>query len=343
LKDGQTIRALVISISLVAAIWLGDLSPLRAETLRIASFHTELSRDGPGLLFSDILSGQDVQVAAVIETLIAADADILTLQGIDYDLENRAIGVLADALATAGAPYPHLFSAAPNAGLATDLDLDGDGRPGGPGDAQGFGYFYGQGGMAVLSRFPIDTAGVADFTELLWRDLPGALLPETEAGPFPSAEALRIQRLFPNGAWAVPIEHPGYGTVTVLTFHAGPPVFDGSEDRNGKRNHDELMFWQHYLSGTFGPAPSETYILSGNANLDPERSDGRHDAIRHFLTHPMLQDPLPDRPTVNWQNTGEMRVSYILPSRDWTVTEAGILPPNPEASRHSLIWVDLTR
>jgi hypothetical protein len=65
-------------------------------------------------------------------------------------------------------------------------------------------------------------------------------------------------------------------------------------------------------------------------------------------------DPAHD--TVDWPDTrptdpGNLRVDYILPTRDLTVTGAGLHWPDPEdaaalartetASRHRLIWVDL--
>jgi hypothetical protein len=39
--------------------------------------------------------------------------------------------------------------------------------------------------------------------------------------------------------------------VHFLTAHPTPPTFDGAEDRNGKRNHDEIRFWADYV-----PAPA---------------------------------------------------------------------------------------
>jgi endonuclease/exonuclease/phosphatase family metal-dependent hydrolase len=195
--------------------------------------------------------------------------------------------------------------------------------------------------MALLSRYPIDVTAVQDFTDLLWRDMPAALLPQTDAGPFPSEQAQAIQRLASHGAWVVPITHPDIGQITVLTYHASPPVFDGPEDRNGKRNHDETRFWSLYLDGTFGPAPASQFILMGDANLDPTRGDGIGAAMQALLSHPLLQDPLATQPTVTFSQTGPLRVDYVLPSADWTVTDARITQPNPNASRHSLVWVDL--
>lgn len=317
--------------------------PATADTLRVATYNTELSRKGPGLLLRDIVKGEDPQIKAVIAEITQADPDILTLQGIDYDLENRALSAFAKALTAAGTSYPHLFSATPNAGRMTTLDLDGDGRTGGPGDAQGFGRYFGQGSMAVLSKYPILTDEAQDYADLLWRDLPQAMLPTTDGTPYPSQAAQDIQRLSSHGHWVIPISHPSFGTVTLMTYHATPPVFDGDEDRNGRRNHDETLFWHHLLDGTIGTAPTAPFVLTGDANLDPERGDGRGTAMRQLLSHPALQDPLPGVPTVTFEQTGPLRVDYVLPSADWTVTDAQIQPINPNASRHALVWVDLAR
>lgn len=316
--------------------------PGLADGLRIATFNTELSRRGPGLLLRDIQRG-DPQVDAVIEVIRQAAPDVIALQGIDYDLRGAALSALADALEEKGVTYPHWFSAPPNAGLATDIDLDGDGRTGGPGDAQGYGRFFGQGSMAILSRYPIGTEGVQDFSAVLCRDLPEALLPEVNGTPFPSADALAIQRLSSHGHWAVPVQHPELGEVTLMTYHATPPVFDGPEDRNGRRNHDETAFWLHFLEGAFGPHPTDRFILLADANLDPDGGDGRGDVMRRLLSHPHLTDPLPGQPTVAWPQTGPLRVDYILPSTDWRVIDAGISRIDPAASRHALVWVTLDR
>ena len=271
-----------------ACLLLSLAPPAAAETFKVATFNTELSRKGPGLLLRDIRKGDDPQITAVLDMIQSANADVITLQGFDYDLGGLALSAFAEALATRGVPYPHLFTAPPIAVLATGLDMDGDGKLGGAADAQGYGRFYGAGSMAILSKHPILTQEVRDYATLLWRDLPGALLPETDNGPFPSAEALAVQRLSSHGHWAVPIEHPTLGRITLMTFHASPPVFDGPEDRNGKRNHDEVAFWSRLLDGQLGPTPTPPFVLAGDANLDPKKGDGRSEAIRALLAHPML-------------------------------------------------------
>lgn len=338
-----------------------------AEPLRIASFNTELSRDGPGLFLRDLQKGKDKQISNVLNVIVQTSPDILALQGVDWDYDGMALDALVTALANAGAPYPHRLALKPSSGKMTTLDLDGDGRTGGPGDAQGFGAFTGQTGMAILSRYPIDFTGVQDFSTLLWKDLPGARLPQRDGVPFPSQAAQDIQRLSSVGHWVVPVETP-LGRIHLLTSQAGPPVFEGPEDRNGLRNRDENRFWSLFLNGTLGPAPQDRFVLLGGTNLDPWDSDGYGEVVQGLLDDPRLQDPAPTSSgaatapdqghrspnatdTVEWDGVGRLRVDYVLPSRDWMVQASGVYwPAKGEAghetalgaSRHRLVWVDLT-
>lgn len=221
--------------------------------------------------------------------------------------------------------------------------------------------------MAVLSRFPIKHDSVQDFSGLLWQDLSDALMPVAEGAAFPSDEAHQVLRLSSVAHWVVPVALPE-SELKLLAFHATPPVFDGPEDFNGRRNHDQLVFWQHYLNGVFGTAPDSGFVLIGDANLDPVDGDGHISAIQGLLNHPGLQDPKPKRPgpvqhdssqsgdpwldTVAWPtpDPGERRVDYVLPSLDLKVVASGVYWPTGGmagaedariASRHKLVWVDL--
>ncbi len=143
-------------------VMLGLAAPALAEPLRIATFHTELERDGPGLLLRDILKGDDAQLIAVRQVIAATSPDILVLQGVDYDHGLVTLTALRDWLAQDGPDYPHLFARAPNAGLDSGVDLDGDGRLGGPRDAQGYGRFFGQGAWRSchVIRLPMRTCRI---------------------------------------------------------------------------------------------------------------------------------------------------------------------------------------
>ena len=338
--------------ALIAALGLNA----QADPLRIATYGPDLSRDGPGLLLRDLTrTGKkaDPQIAAVVQVIVETRPDILLLTDIDWDYDGLALTAFADLLAKAGLDYPHRFAARPNAGMATDLDLNGDGRLGSADDAQGFGEFTGQGGMAILSRHPIGP--VTDYSDALWRDLPGNLI-----GDALTPDAAAAQRLSTNGHWDVEIltQPP----LHLLAFAATAPVFDGPEDRNGRRNHDEIAFWATHL-------PDAPFVLAGNANLDPVDGDGRKDAIRALLADPRLTDPLPrsdgakaaadadqkgdpSLDTADWPDgkPGNLRVTYVLPASGLTITGSGTFWPAEgqplsqaaaTASPHKLVWLDL--
>ena len=287
--------------------------------------------------------------------IAAAGADILVLQDIDYDAGLEALSALAEGLEARGLSYPHLLALRPNTGWPTGVDIDGDGRSHRARDAHGYGHFNGQGGMAILSRHPLGP--VRDFSGMLWAELP-----ESHAPGVLTPEALAVLRLATVAAWDVAVDTPG-GRLHVLALHAGPPVFDGPEDRNGLRNADELRFWERYLDGWSPEGPGlgdAPFALMGTLNLDPARGEGRREALLALLAHPRLQDPAPRRPgggteTADWQepSPGDLRVDYILPAAGLEVVGAGVIWPEDApvmgvtseaaaaASDHRLVWVDI--
>ncbi|WP_449044646.1 endonuclease/exonuclease/phosphatase family protein [Paracoccus versutus] len=340
---------LLAGAALLAALGLAA----QADPLRIATFSPDLSRDGPGLLLRD-LGRKDAQIDAVVQVLAETRPDILLLTHFDWDYEDSALDAFAARLAQAGLDYPHRFAARPNSGMATRLDLNADGRLGTADDAQGFGTFSGQGGMAILSRHPIGP--VKDYTDFLWRDLPDNLMP-----PLP-AEVAAIRRLSSTAHWDAVVTVAGR-PLHLLAMSATPPVFDGPEDLNGRRNHDELAFWLHHL-------PDGPFVLAGNLNLDPLDSEGRPEALARIMAH--VTDPLPRSAggatakggvndghrgdpaldTGDWPDDkppGNLRVDYVLPARPLKVLDSGVFWPAEgplakaalAASAHRLVWVDL--
>ncbi len=309
-------------------------------------------------MLRDILSDKDEQARAVVAVVRASRADVILLGGIDYDLH----GVALDALAERVGGYPHRFSARPNRGLPTGIDLDGDGKIGGAGDAHGYGAFAGKSGLAILSRFPIWTENTYDFSAMAWRDLPGNMAPEGTPGEL---------RLSTTAHWDIPIDVGNGQSLHLLVWHATPPAFDA---RNPARNHDETALWLRYLDGDLPREPPESFVILGDANLDPVDGDGMGAAIHALLDHPRVTDPRPasagaalatggvndgqrgdpSLDTADWEDTpgrpGNLRVDYVLPSSDLTVLDAGVLWPVPgtllsrdveTASRHRLVWVDI--
>lgn len=312
-------------------------------------------------MLRDIVSDAP-QVVALRAVIGAAGADVLVLGDMDYDAQGAALDALNAGLAT---PYPHAQALQGNAGIDTGLDLDGDGRLGRPRDMQAYGRFAGQSGLGILSRMPI--GGVVSLNALLWQDLPGSLMSASERGA-----AGDVQRLSSGGHWIVPLQPAVGPALTLMVFHATPPVFDGPEDRNGRRNADEIALWQRLLDGALEqPAPSAPFVIAGTANIDPADGEGRRNAIADLLADPRLIDPRPASPggaaagrdgqtgdpaldTVDWDEPapGNLRVDYVLPSADLRLDRAGVLWPEEgadlaervvAASRHRLVWIDILR
>lgn len=313
------------------------------------------------MLLQALKRGDDPQHAAVIAVIKQLDADVLLLTGIDYDLNNAALDALAARLATAGVAYPYRVALRPNTGIATGLDLDGNGKTGEPRDGQGYGRFAGEGGMAILSHLPMEAEYARDFSSLLWKDLPESLIPAT------ATDAVRaLQRLSSTGHWEVPLRLPSGKTLRLLAWLGTPSVFDGPEDRNGRRNHDETAFWLQLLNGKLPYRPPDPpFVLLGQSSMDPADGEGLPAAIRALLAHPGLQDTEPRGSntrrdpgqsgdpaldTVVYDGVGGLRVDLVLPSADLKTLGSGVLwPPDDDAfaltlataSRHRPVWVDI--
>lgn len=324
--------------------------PALAGPVRVATYAPELTRKGPGLLLRDIRRG-DAQALAAARVIARARPDVIVLTGLDWDYDGAALAAFADLVAAQGLDLPHRFAARPNAGLASGLDLDGDGRRGGPRDAQGYGNFLGEGGMAVLSRLPLGP--VVDHSAALWRDLPGTLMPADTP-----AEVAAAQRLSSVAHWDVAVQTAD-GPLHLLAWSATPPAF---EPRNTPRNHDEAVFWLSHL-------PDAPFVLLGKINLDAHDGGGLAQALAALGT--VAQDPMPRAAYVPPQTganashggdpaldtafygdraPGHLRASTILPAHGLRVTGAGMIAADPAteagrdaatASRHRLIWVDL--
>jgi len=245
----------------------------RADTVRIATYNTHLARGEAGKLVTELKDGS-AQIDAVIRVIAAVNPDVLLINELDYDENREALGLFLERLAEAGVEYGYSFVAPVNTGRPTGLDLTGDGKDYGPENAQGWGVFEGQFGMAVLSRLPIASDDVRTFAGLRWSEMPDNLYP-LDYFPEPALEVLRLSS---KSHWDVPVK-AGDKTIHLLASHPTPPVFDGEEDRNGRRNHDEIRFWVDYIDGKDwmlsdqgtkgGLAEGTAFVLLGDLNNDP--------------------------------------------------------------------------
>ncbi|NPD06616.1 endonuclease/exonuclease/phosphatase family protein [Nocardioides sp. zg-1308] len=289
--------------------------PKHAE-LRFSTFNASLNRLTAGELVSDLSTPDDPQAAAVAETIQRTDPDVLLINEFDYVEGGVAAELFRENYLEVGhngaAPvdYPYYFVAPVNTGVPSGLDLDNSGTVEGGNDAYGFGTFPGQYGMVVYSKYPIASDDVRTFQDFLWKDMPGALLPDDPATPAPrdwySPAELDVFRLSSKSHWDVPIRVPGREPVHFLVSHPTPPTFDGTEDRNGTRNHDEIRFWADYVSGgrqagyiyddegrRGGLERHRHFVIAGDQNADPYDGDSVDEAINQLLDHPRVQDPHP--------------------------------------------------
>ncbi|BCL37973.1 phytase [Nostoc sp. MS1] len=353
------------------------------NSVRFSQFNASLNRNAEGKLITDLSTPDNAQAKAVAEIIQRNNPDVLLINEFDYVQENplQAVQLFQQnylKVSQNGATpveYPYIYIAPSNTGIASGFDLDNNGQivttPGAPGygnDAFGFGDFPGQYGMLLLSKYPIDTANVRTFHNFLWKDMPDSLLstissPGSNESWYSEAEK-NVLRLSSKSHWDVPIKINGE-TIHVLVSHPTPPTFDTAEDRNGKRNHDEIRFWADYITPgkgnyiyddggkTGGLAAGSRFVIMGDQNADPLDGDSFDNAIRQLLQNPNINtNVVPTSPggpqqavlqggannsqqgnpafdTADFADTapGNLRTDYVLPSADLQIIDSKVFWP----------------
>ena len=305
---------LMLVLTLVATP-VGAASPEQSlDIVRFATFNASLNRNFAGQLVSDLSTPNNVQAKTVAEIIQRTRPDVLLINEFDFVENGLAAELFQDnylSVSQNGAEpieYGYYFVAPSNTGIPSGFDLNNNGVVAGPDDAFGFGFFPGQFGMAVYSRYPILYDDIRTFQLFLWKDMPGALLPDDPSTPEPadwySPAELDVFRLSSKSHWDVPIEI-GDKVVHFLVSHPTPPVFDGPEDRNGTRNYDEIRFWADYISpgqrssyiydddGVYGGLePGAMFVIAGDQNSDPLDGDSIPGSIQLLLEHPLINTKL---------------------------------------------------
>ncbi len=363
--------------SLVAVLVFGCSTarmPTTQTTVRVATFNIfELGlakldeRDSTG-------AQSNAQLLAAASIIRELRPEILLLNEIDALPQDPALAARrfeAEFLAPGSNAirYPYIYSARTNTGDLSGYDLNRDGviasaadvgtRTHGD-DSWGYGTYDGQYGMAVLSQFPLDTMAVRSFRMFRWIDLPNANIP---TGWY-SDEVLEQFRLSSKTHWDVPVI-VGADTLHLLASHPTPTGFDGDEDRNGRRNYDEVGFWKYYLDQSEairddrgvagGLAMNASFVIMGDLNAAPDRDAPMFapaPAITQLLQHARVRDPAMLTGQSTTRSATGSRIDYVLPSANLRVTGGGVFRPdsltNPAdavrgaiASDHRLVWVDL--
>lgn len=339
-------------------------------SVKFASFNVSLFRPQQGQLKSDMGNSQDPQIKMVAEIIQRVRPDILILCEFDYDsaseslglFQRNYLGISQNGQDTINYPYRKSFSS--NTGVPAGLDLDKDGSSDGPGDNFGYGQFQGQYAFAVLSKWPLLSHRARNFQNFLWKDMPNSGVPTDTLGePYYSEEIMSSFRLSSKNHVDLPVVIRDT-TVHLLISHPTPPVFDGPEDRNGRRNFDEIRLWADYISGgnqaaylyddhgTAGGLENEAFVLFGDLNADPYDGDSLEGAVDQLLDHPKIHrgvargDLRPqssgskENATNNPRPMGDesglkefdtswwgLRVDYVLPSAGLDVTGSGVFWP----------------
>ncbi|WP_394225038.1 endonuclease/exonuclease/phosphatase family protein [Pseudoalteromonas spongiae] len=325
-----------------------------------------------------LASGDVQQINNIAEIIQRTRPDIILLNEFDY-IAKREKGI--DLFKTAYlevsqnglAPitYPYVYLAPVNTGVKTGLK----------GEAVklthfGFGRYVGQYGMVLLSKYPIVSKQVRTFQHFLWQDMPNNLMPVNPNGSqWYSSDERAIMRLSSKSHWDVPVTVCD-NTIHVLASHPTPPVFDGEEDRNGKRNHDEIRFWRDYISpssnhyiyddnGRHGGVSPQSFVILGDLNASAVDGDAHPNAINQLLSHPDVNHYGAPQSEGGLQNKPEnkhaathtagwgMRADYVLPSANLKVLNSAVFWPakgkqgahlvadRSASSDHRLVWVDI--
>ncbi|MGB3409075.1 MAG: endonuclease/exonuclease/phosphatase family protein [Jannaschia sp.] len=336
------------------------------------------------ILIDELASGTSQHSINIAKIVQATRPDVLLLNEFDY-IENPKEGIeqfIKEYLNVAqgknkAIDYPYYYYATFNTGIETPFDLNGDGKLEGSGnDAYGYGRYPGHYGMVLLSKFPIDEENIRTFQFFKWKDMPQHLQTRTADGDdFYSAEAWENFRLSSKSHWDVPIRF-GNKTIHVLASHPTPPGFDGEEDRNGKRNHDEIRFWHDYISdgdgsyiyddsGKKGALGNKSFVVMGDLNASPDEGNALKKGIGDLLNHPRVNNKFTPSSkggallsptneygkyhTASWK----LRADYVLPSIDLNVIDSGVFWPvagealhelmldRQSSSDHRMVWVKI--
>lgn len=352
------------------------------DSVRFATFNLSLNRPASGMLVEhlsnpnvdDVFRRQAKNNAEVIQR---NRPDVLLIN--EFDFAPQAVELFRknflEVSQNGARPihYRYAYIAPSNTGVATGFDLNNNGSivttPGAFGygdDSFGFGAFPGQFGMVVYSKYPILRDRVRTFQFFRWKDMPGALLPDDAGTAAPadwySPAELEVFRLSSKSHWDLPIRIEEK-TVHFLVSHPTPPVFDGPEDRNGKRNHDEIRFWADYVSGgqyiyddggvRGGLKPGERFVIAGDQNSDPKDGDSVPGSIQQLLNHPLVNtsktpaslggpeaaalqgganaghqsDPKYDTADFADGAPGNLRADYVLPSKNIQIKDSAVFWP----------------
>lgn len=389
-------KTILSSLGVCTLISLGACLNLNATEVTFATFNVSMEAQNylpkgqhgsPTVLAELLQTDNQPQIRNIANIIQLVRPDVLLLNEFDYIADSDS-GIKAFIKNYLNKPqgtalaidYPYFYYNTVNTGLPSPYDLDNNGKATGIGaDAWGFGFYPGQYGMVLLSKYPIDTAKVRTFQHFKWKDMPN-FLPTLKAdgSPWYSQEAWAEFPLSSKSHWDIPLTINGQ-TVHILASHPTPPVFDGEENRNGIRNHDEIRLWVDYITSEKagylyddngkigGLAENARFVLLGDQNASADNEgDALNASINALYNHVRVNNSLPPASKGGAEHTPDnakaayhtadwrMRADYVLPSKaGFVIKDSGVFWPQKAdplyplvgsrgaSSDHRLVWMKL--
>jgi len=376
----RLIHSLILLLCSLAISFPAPALDNTSQQIRFATFNIAMGLQSKDELYQRLYAGDDESLKKVAAVIQSVRPDVLLLNEFDwYELDSAYLFINnylnIPQFGNQAISYAHALSGAVNTGVDSGLDLNSNGVMGEAEDAWGYGKFPGQYGMMVLSRFPLQLQ--RSFRQFKWADMPDALIPLNPDGStwYPD-KIWKELRLSSKSHWDIEVKIDKQ-VVHFLVSHPTPPVFDGPEDRNGARNHDEIRLWADYVdtqrsayiyddTGVGGGLPAGSkFVIAGDLNADPNDGDSSAKAILQLLENPLINasclplseggeeannlqggknlehqgNPAADTGDFNDQYTGNMRIDYVLPSATLKVAACGVFWPASDQTGHDLTEV----
>lgn len=377
------LKLLTLCVLLIPQISIGAQQPV---AIRVMTFNIEDVR------LDDLSTPVNPRLQRIAETIQRVRPNVLLLNEIEtvaLDSHPTAADLFVERYLSVpqhedldGMSYV-TFTPSTNTGIPSGVDLDQSGfahetppprslrqsqeQRAYAADCFGFGTFPGQYGMALLfdPSLKLDRESIRTFQRFLWKDLPDAGYPTLPDGsPYYSSDAWEVFRLSSKTHAIIPIELPNGARIELLIAHPTPPAFDGSEQRNKRRNHDEIRLIRELIDNQpflyddrnqeGGLTPETPFIVLGDLNADPVDGSSIGDPINTFLLDstriPDLIPPRSEIPLDGLDPTDSsmfgLRVDYVLPSAELKVLDSGVWRYGWDfeqgfGSDHFPVWVDL--
>ncbi|OEE83687.1 endonuclease [Enterovibrio norvegicus FF-162] len=335
-------------------------------TLRFATFNVAMSADQPDRVFSSLRNADSERFNRIAAIIQHCQPDVLLLCEFDHHGEGGDDGMLAyfqshylnqSQYGQCPITYPFQYLPPTNTGLPL---FDGEEISSAPERAHGFGRHHGQYGFILLSKYPLDIDNARSWQSFLWQSMPNTRMPRHY---FDHAVEQRL-RLSSKNHVAIPV-NVGEHTVHVVACHPTPPVFDGAEKRNLKRNADEIRLLHDILKNESylvddkglvgGLAEGSSFVVMGDLNADQTNGEGDKAVIAQLIGDTRIQPfPIPQsggaahfvrgrhvRNKNQATHQRGLRLDYVLPSKDLQVKETGVFWPAPDDQLLTLLLDDV--